>query len=846
MTSNPQTCVLLRWNHFDPIWRRCWDRVYDVDGLSIVPYRKIEEAWLDDALSISADGSSCFLIEATWVLRHYLETHPERLETLRTLAREGRFEVLGSGENIVDSNMIHGELLARNLILGTLWAEQTLGIRPVIGWHADGFGSSAQMPQIFRECGYKWLPSISYNTPDATYWRGLDGSTVMFEVPGRFVWQNATAAEIYVKSVPCRECGGTGCPACAGRGFAQDERAEFDAFPKEKLSADVVAFILSGEEVLPGLHVTEAVERFNASTSDFAVRQGIHRDLIPFVREELDRVDNPPADQISSKVENNPCHTGCYVTRIKCKQKHRTAEHALLSAELWDTIISGGDNAESLRDIWKRMTLSAFHDAITSTHCDAANAELQDLLSGCNAESLAITTNSLSKLTKPRENTFTIFNSQAFSASAPVRLTVPSVWTGVAVTCDGQSLPVYGVTPKDGGTEVTFLSPEVTALGARTVTIGEAKSMVDSISERTVKCGKFSVEIGDHGITNVTVDGIGSIADTSKFLFGELLTEADLGDPWCTRSLDREREQLGQHTRLVGVERQGDSVVITYEGKHPDSGELNSREPRVNTLEWRQTFRLMDGVPWIDVRTWVRWYTYSLRLRLAFPSTTRLDRGVYDIPYGVIERDRYEPTSTAFANAGGDWPAVHWAGVQAPDHTFAVLNEGTPSYRVEDGVVTVSVLRSPILPACLLEPQYFVSYDYNGMMDHGEHDFHHAVYIGDGDWRENDTTRVATVFNAGLNVQPGELVASLPEWGIDAEHTMLTAIKPAEDGNGVVLRLVEMSGRPETVRVRVPKGFISASRTNLLEEDPQPLKRDGGSFLVEMGEWKIATVRVTR
>jgi len=170
--STGRECLVLRCNHFDPLWRRCWDRDFRDSGRRFVSYRAIEEAWIDDALAACEDGSSCFMIECSWVLRHYLERRPERLETLRALTREGRFELLGSGENIVDANMIHGELLARNLILGTLWAEETLGVRPTTGWHADGFGSSAQMPQIFRQCGYRWLPALAYNVPDAPYWRG--------------------------------------------------------------------------------------------------------------------------------------------------------------------------------------------------------------------------------------------------------------------------------------------------------------------------------------------------------------------------------------------------------------------------------------------------------------------------------------------------------------------------------------------------------------------------------------------------------------------------------------------------------------------------------------------------
>lgn len=847
--ATPQPWYVLRFNHFDPTWRRCWDRDFFDAGRRFVSCRTIEERWIADAIATCADGESCFLVECSWVLRHYLERHPEHVETLRQLTREGRVELLGAGENIVDANMIHGEMLVRNLILGTLWADEVLGQRPTTGWHSDGFGSCAQMPQIFRQCGYTWLPAISYNTPDAPYWRGLDGSTVLFSPDGssapfggqQCLVHHQGARDIYHKHPPCPACQGMGCATCAQWGFVEGERAELTVVQEGPVPGHVGIIMLWGEELLPGLHVAEAVARINATQPAVTVRQGTYRDVQPYLAAYLAQVDNPPAAQISAKVENNPSQSGCYVSRIQIKQGHRALEHALLAAECWDTLLHGGAAHDTLRAAWRQMTLSAFHDAITSSHCDPAYDELRDLHRGLAQTTAAVSATACAQALTVAPATVTVFNHTLVPASAPVQAEIPATWTGAVVEVDGMQAPVYDITPG----AVTFLAPAVPGLGARTFTLSEAPFHTEALTARTITCGAFTVEAGEHGLTGISVDGLGAVVDTGQYGVGELILEHDFGDPWATRSLDRTREPLALYAHLRGIERRGDSVVVTYAGRHPASDNPHfCDDPMVSLLAWEQRFHLRAGIPWLEVETDVEWYTHSRRLRLAFPSTTALDRGVYDVPYGVLERDRYEGTSIHGGNAGGDWPAIHWAGVQAAGHTFAIFNQGTPSYRVEHGVVLVSVLRSPQLPYCLLDMESYVAYNYQGMADHGTHRFRHALYLGAGDWRENDTTPLAALFNSGLTAHPGASTGLLPAWQCAARHTQLSAVKRAEDGRGIILRLAESAGRAETITLRPPLPFTHACRCNLLEDDGDMLEAVDGAITIHIEPWQIVTVRL--
>jgi hypothetical protein len=55
-----------------------------------------------------------------------------------------------------------------------------------------------------------------------------------------------------------------------------------------------------------------------------------------------------------------------------------------------------------------------------------------------------------------------------------------------------------------------------------------------------------------------------------------------------------------------------------------------------------------------------------------------------------------------WASAAGDYPALHWAGVDG-ERSVALFNRGTPSYQIckdNHGAETIylSVLRSPTMP----------------------------------------------------------------------------------------------------------------------------------------------------
>ena len=70
---------------------------------------------------------------------------------MRRFVREGRLDITGGEETIPDTNMVTGEGLVRNIFLGRLWFEETLGVRPVVANMDDAFGLTPQLPRELQD-----------------------------------------------------------------------------------------------------------------------------------------------------------------------------------------------------------------------------------------------------------------------------------------------------------------------------------------------------------------------------------------------------------------------------------------------------------------------------------------------------------------------------------------------------------------------------------------------------------------------------------------------------------------------------------------------------------------------
>ncbi|HMF63785.1 MAG TPA: glycosyl hydrolase-related protein, partial [Edaphobacter sp.] len=77
------------------------------------------------------------------------------------------------------------------------------------------------------------------------------------------------------------------------------------------------------------------------------------------------------------------------------------------------------------------------------------------------------------------------------------------------------------------------------------------------------------------------------------------------------------------------------------------------------------------------------------------------------------------------------------------------------------------------------------------------------------------------------------------------ENVVLTAIKKAEDDNGLIFRVFEWAGKRSEVTFTVPAGATAATETNLMEKPlGSPLPVSGNKVTVPISPYEILSIRV--
>ncbi|WP_245971690.1 glycoside hydrolase family 38 C-terminal domain-containing protein, partial [Calidithermus terrae] len=240
----------------------------------------------------------------------------------------------------------------------------------------------------------------------------------------------------------------------------------------------------------------------------------------------------------------------------------------------------------------------------------------------------------------------------------------------------------------------------------------------------------------------------------------------------------------------------------------------------------RQHLHLYRHSPRLEGELWVNWQEQHQALQLAFPFALSGAEATFEVPYGHAVRpaDGQEEPVQRWLNVSG---SVRDARGVAQRAGVALLNDGKYSASVLGGEARLTLLRSPVFghhdPA-RLEPG--VRYAYQ---DQGLQSLRWALLPHAGDWRAAGVTRHAQDFNSPLPfvreyVHAGE---APPRHSFvrleDPQALHLTALKRAEDGEGLVLRLFEPHGR--------------AARTRL--------EAFGQAFTVEAGPHQIKTYRLS-
>jgi len=786
-----------------------------------------------------------FVLDQACYVQPFLQRYPEEAATLCRFIAEGRLQITGGTDVMLDGNMPGRESYVRQVLYGKGYFRKALGVEVTTGWQLDTFGHHAQMPQLLKLAGFTsfWFARgvPSREVPSEFYWEGLDGS----RIPA--FWLPHSYALLY------------GSPKTLPE-FTEIAVERYGWLAPFSRGPERVA--VSGADVSePEPHVPVIVEQFNQQPDrPFSLQLAVPAEFEAAVAR---RTDLPVIGG-----EMNPIFQGTYSSRIAVKQRTRALETLLTNVEALGAILAGlgvkSDQAEVWR-AWEPMLFNQAHDLMSGVMTDHV---YDDSLRGFDfAQRLGdeLQQTRLQQLVEQIDTQgdgipLVVCNTLGWSRSdiviTRVSFTDPAV-TGVRLLgSDGREVPCQLLDIQryaDGGilqANLAFLAEEIPAMGFAVYHVlpsTTTDAQVGTTQAAPVLENEYyrlEVDPASGAITVLQVkDGAWNALRGPANV---VAMESDHGDFWelyrpldaCSNIAMTDRHEPPQAGMAVFSTDQPAAPGTVTAG--PVFSEFTVSHPFSEQGEFQTTIRLYAGLRRIDIRTHILNHDERVRYRALFPTAVQHGEYTHEIPFGAIVRPD-----------GIEYPAQNWIDCGDGTRGITLLNRGLPGNNVANGTMMLSLMRSTSI----------VAYGYGGGYEPGmgsesglelgkEFTFDYALVPHAGDWREAAVYRDGMAFNHPLiAMSAAPHAGTLPSrWGyleISHPNVIVSSLKVSEDGRCTVLRVYEAAGMAVDDAVITFAGTLNkAEELNLLEDPLQPLAVDRRCLHVALKPFEIKTVGV--
>jgi len=814
------TSVSLTGNaHIDAAWLWPWTETVDVVRRTFGTALQLMHEYPQYTYTQSAAAYN------QWMLEKYPSLHQQIVDRVK----EGRWEMVGGMWVEPDLNMPDGESLVRQLLIGKRYFKEKFGADVRIGWNPDSFGYNWQLPQIYKKSGIDYFVTQKMTWNDTNplplklfWWQSPDGSRVLTYFPHDYV--NEIDPVRIAADIDVSRKRNPGAPLMMHLYGIGDHGGG-----PTRTMLDSGIHWTDPRRVIPQMKFGTAQNFFSS------IETQLDTEHAPVWNYKVlasggGSLPVPPAGKLSLPVWNDELyfeyHRGVMTTQANHKRNMRASEEQLLNAEKYSSLawLSGTPYPQTrLTEAWQKALFNQFHDLAAGSGIGVLYKDSQrdfDVVRWTTEEATAKALGSISAQVKTNSASGTpvmVLNPLGWArtdlATFDVQLPAPAK-AGLSVL-DSQGQPLaFQILSKNAATHSYHLLAEVRnapSLGYEVlhVVAGGTPAPTDLHAEGLTL---------ENSLLRVTLDGqsgcIKSLYDKqSKF---ESIAAGGCGNQLQTfqdtpKDYDAWNIDAGFDRQVTALDK-ADSVELVEKG--PLRATIRIARTWQNS-KFVQDISLYAGLGRVDIANNIDWHETHVLLKAAFPLAASSPQATYEIPFGSIER----PTTrnNSWEAAKFEVPALRWADVGDGLHGFSLINESKYGYDAKDNVLRLSLLRSPTWP----DPE----------ADRGHHQFAYSLYPHAGDWKQALTVRRGYEFNYQLRAQQvdahdGALPAKHSFVGVIGDNVVLTAVKKAEDGDALLLRIYEWAGKTANIRIQVPEGATSAALTNLME------KPDGGILAV--------------
>ncbi len=809
---------------------------------------RIEDIIIPALDMMREDPDFTFEMEQTLNLMEFLEAHPERKEEVIRRYQEGRFN-WGATFNQCYEGLSSGEQLVRQAYFGRKWIRENLpGCDDRTANNMDVPGRTLQMPQILSKSGIPHL-FISRMHEGLYDWYSPDGSSVRTFSVGHYGWETMVWHFFDLGVLHAfRKVG--------------DRLRLWEDYYRERHLPPTYAILVSNDASKPE-SFTPVIRAWN----DIADKSEVPLPHMKYSTAEafFSVMDDPrvQARKIAGERPNLWLYIHGPAHYDETLDKRRAAV-ALPAAEFFSTVHALDGNDYPRAELDRGWMASIYPD-----HGQGGkNGEITDRIF---ADSLAVARKIGEELTlraaqgiagkvKGAKGDRILFNDLPWD-----RCSVAEVYVGtpeaVVKNANGERIPSQCVRRGDS-TFVRFLA-SVPGMGYAKYQVVPSKGKAGPSAPEGVLYGAnhysnayYEAILGDGGIVRLYDRQLGKdVMAREHFSFGDIIDVKYAGNG------------AGEFVRITDVTPTDMSALHQFPAhwRIVEEGPLSVRfENRVKmsntTVVQRITF--YHTVKKIDFDITLEDFNgaQNRQFRILFPTNQTLRDAdvVYEVPMAVshVGQDELDMVPMGYSGWGtyvhhpedshprevGNFISSNGNGLGVTmSSCVAVCDWIDPSREVAD---------YPVLQGILLSSHKSCHHLGNWYHQTGTHEYHFTVTTHPEGWKngyamaleENHPFTVAVKEN-----RTGTMPSSHSYLDLSDPLVWISTLKKADDGDGIILRLVEMEGVDKEVTVRLPFEAASVARCNLVEEETGPAEPVGSDVVkLRLGHHAIETFRFRR
>jgi len=712
------------------------------------------------------------------------ENDPELYEKIKEKIKEGRWEAEGSMWLEADTNLVSGESLVRQILLGKKFMKEEFGVENKSLWLPDVFGYSAALPQILKKSNVpqfftakiSWCETNKF-PHDNFIWQGIDGSEVF-----------AVLSETYVKKLN---------PKVMLSSWSKHVSKKYS-------DLQVCTFGFGDGGGGPTAEMLENYRRLEKGIP------GMPKVTMRPSAETLDRI-QAKFEETTKQVKFTPkwkgelyleMHRGTYTSIAKNKKNNRKCEYLYQDAETL-SVTEGIFNKDAkypvkmLDENWHTILKNQFHDIIPGS-------SIKQVYDVCDVE-----------------------YAKLYEDGNAVKSSVLG-YLASNVNADGGVL-VYNPTPfaQSGIVEVDgkkYKAENVPAHGWKVVTESEFCGCAKA-TEKVIENCALRVEFNDKY-------HIVSIYDKKNER--ELIPEGEEAnvfeiyedypreyDAWEITEYYKQKMWLCDGVDSVEVINEEDRAGLKICRTYMDS-------------KFEQVITLKEGSDRVDFDTKVDWHEDHVLLKAAFPLDVIADNATYEIQFGHIQRPTHRNTS--WDEAKFEVSAHKWADLSDSSYGVSLLNDCKYGYSCEYNVMKLSLLKAATYP----NPEAD-----RGINEFTYSIYPHAGTVTEGGtikegYKLNKPLEAVAVTGKGAIPAEYSLVSS------STESFAVDTVKKGEYCDDIIVRGYECRGGKASVTLDFGFDVKKAYMCDLMENELSELEVKDNTVSFKAGNFEIVTIKVVK